>query len=134
MIPKMSNLAVPRSRKTAINSQVCSHEKIQKMHSSAVMQKCLKLAGPLSWNDTKMSKTHKSVITKRCEKVAGPQSYKNGKNSHVCCQGKMQKLHRSAVTQKCLKLAILLSWNDTKNAKSRRSAVKEKSQTIAGPG
>ena len=53
--------------------------------------------------------------------------------SQVRCKGKIEKMHRSAVMQKLLKLAVLFSRNDTNNAKSRRSAVKEKFQKVAGP-
>ena len=46
------------------------------------MEKCLKIAGPLPWNDTK-----------------------NAKNSEIHNHKKLQKMHSSALMQKCLKLA-----------------------------
>ena len=117
---------------------------MQKIHRSAVMQKCLKLAHPLSRNDIKnvknskvrghgkMPKSSRSAVTKKCEKVAdlkskkfkkciGQQLCKNAYNSPVCCHRivpKMPKTHRYAVTEKY--------W-------SHRSAVTKKCQKVAGP-
>ena len=66
------------------------------------MQKCLKLAGPLVWNDTKnaknsllrrhgkMPKSRRSAVTKNCQKVAGPLSQKNAKNHRYVVREKMQ--------------------------------------------
>ena len=110
------------------------------------MPKCLKLADPLSRNDTKNAKNsqvhiHEKVpkicrcaVTKKYQKVASQRAQKN------------TKMHRLAVMQKCVKLAAPLSLNDTKNAKnsmvrgdkkmpkSHRSTVREKCQKLAGLG
>ena len=68
-MPKVVGL---RSYKKAKNSKDCGQGKIQKLHRSAVMQKCLKLAILLSRNDAKNAEAPTSVVKEKCQKLAGP--------------------------------------------------------------
>ena len=111
---KCQKVAGPRSRKNAKKSQVRGYKKIRKMLRSAFMQKCLKLACPLSRNDiknakksqvrgyVKMPKRCRSAVREICknlqvrgqekiQKGAGMLSQKNAIKSKVCSHGKIQK-------------------------------------------
>ena len=69
--------------KNAKNSQVRGNGEIQKMHRSAVIRKCLKLAVLLSRNYNKNAKSRWSAVKEKYRKVAGPWSWKNAKKSQV---------------------------------------------------
>ena len=100
-------------------SQVHGQGKIPKRRTSAVIEKCQKVAGPRSRKNTKLAKVSSYAIIP--------------KTGMSALTGKYKRMHRSAVMPKFLKLTILLSWNDTKNATCRRSTVKEKYKKVAGP-
>ena len=69
--------------------------KILKIHRSAVMQKCQKLAGPQLRKNVK--KMHRSRVMLKCQKLPCLQSRKNAKNSQVPGHGNVPKMLRSAV-------------------------------------
>ena len=81
--------------------------KIQKMHGSAVMHKCLKLAALLSLNHTKMPN------------LTGPRSRKNAKKLKDLDNGKMLKSRRSAATEKMPKTRRSAVMHEYKNCISQ---------------
>ena len=154
-------LVVPRSRKNAknskfrghknvaINFQVRSHRKMQKMHRSAFIRKFQKLAAPQS---QKIPQTRRSTFTEKCQNLAGPQSREmpktrksafteNAENSQIRIHENIPKSRWSAFTKygnkipgsQSQKMKKCIGQHLCENGKTRRSAVMEKCQKLAGP-
>ena len=89
------------------------------MHRAAVIEKCLKLAGPLSRIDNKNAKNSQVRCRGKMPKVVGPRSQKNGKKVQDRGHGKLPKSRWSAVVKKCQKVARPQSMKNVKNLQVR---------------
>ena len=112
---KCQNVAGPRSRKNAQNSQVRICGKMLKICRSAVMEKWQKLTGLPS---QKIENMLKSAVIQKCQILGSPllcNDIKNAKNWQVGVHNKMPKSRRSTFTKECQKVAGPRSRKNAKN-------------------